>query len=58
MGGDVMDGSLKIGLTVLALVTGGIYTAERVMGMDMSATDVVRLLVQHGTEFLHRLFYF
>lgn len=52
-----MDGSLKIGLTVLVLVTGGIYTAARAMGMDMSVTDVVGLLVQHGTEFLHRLFY-
>lgn len=52
-----MDGSLRIGLTVLALVTGGIYTAARVMGMNMSAADAVRLLVQHGTELLHRLFY-
>ncbi|WP_454754593.1 hypothetical protein [Cupriavidus necator] len=50
-----MDGSLKIGLTVLALVAGIIYASARVMGMG--AADVLMFLVQHGTEFLHRLFY-
>ncbi|WP_160172219.1 hypothetical protein [Cupriavidus sp. SK-3] len=52
-----MDDNLKMGLMVLALLTGVIYASAKAMGMDMGVGDAVVQLVQTATDLLRRLFY-
>jgi len=51
-GDGTVGSNLKLGLLVLAMLTGVIYAKSEVMNMSM--IDTVRQL---GTDLLHRLFY-